>query len=461
MKKSLAILLTFVLMLSLGACGGGKTASPASDGGSAAVAEKDDNAAAQIGIVTGEKTEEKEAEPAQESTESEEPAAEAGKDQENTAPEELAEEPAEETRYYKMTGMTNDGQEATAEQISQAEEIGQLPWMALMPDGTMTLSGFGNDVTGEWTETELIADGDPASYTLEGDVLTVVSEDMTMVFTRVTKEEIEEILSHAESNDEEPEEESSVDKIIISEGDSIAGDGYEVSFDSFVLDSKGYTVNITLSNTSENTEFGFNVDTGTVNRYTVDPFWARSAAAGEVKKETITYDAEDMEYYGTGEPEEVGMRFEVYNRDTYEEDAYDLYFYPTGKTADSITVPDRFTTEWEEVLVDNEKCSFVILGVNPDGDWGYTVIAYLENKTDSSAMFSWDDVTVNGIEIDPFWATNIMPGSRGYAEIDFDEEDFEENGITDVSEIKFELSIYNDDDWNVDDYVDEEFTYNP
>lgn len=115
----------------------------------------------------------------------------------------------------------------------------------------------------------------------------------------------------------------------------------------------------------------------------------------------------------------------------------------------------------EKIFVDNENCTFKITEIDADSEWGYTLKAYVENKTDKNLMFAWNDVSVNGFMCDPFWATTVQGGKKAVEEISFLPSEFEELGIEDVENIEFTLSIYDDDDWEAAHLVEEKFTLNP
>lgn len=113
------------------------------------------------------------------------------------------------------------------------------------------------------------------------------------------------------------------------------------------------------------------------------------------------------------------------------------------------------------VLVDSEACAFKITAIDADNTWGYTLNAYLENRTDLELMFSLDGVSVNGFMCDPFWADTVAPGMKSNVEISFSSDDFERNGITDVTDISFTLNVYDNNDWTADHLVAEAFTIHP
>ena len=76
-------------------------------------------------------------------------------------------------------------------------------------------------------------------------------------------------------------------------------------------------------------------------------------------------------------------------------------------------------------------------------------------------MFSWDQVSVNGKMIDPFWAVSVAAGKRAVSEVSFSRVDLEANGITDVSGIEFKLVVSDYDDWTAPNLTEQVYTYNP
>lgn len=115
----------------------------------------------------------------------------------------------------------------------------------------------------------------------------------------------------------------------------------------------------------------------------------------------------------------------------------------------------------ETVLVDSEACTFSITAIEADNLWGYTMRAFLENKTDLDLMFALDLVSVNGFMCDPFWASTVTAGMKANEEISFNASDFHKNGITQVTKIAFTLKIYDSNNWEAAHLVDETFVLYP
>lgn len=110
----------------------------------------------------------------------------------------------------------------------------------------------------------------------------------------------------------------------------------------------------------------------------------------------------------------------------------------------------------EITVVDNEACIIKITGIDPDGDYGYTLNAYFENKSaDKTYMFAVDSAAVNGVESDPFFAAEVAAGKKSNEEISFDSEELAEIGITEFTDIELSFDVYDSDDWSADSVAEE------
>ena len=227
----------------------------------------------------------------------------------------------------------------------------------------------------------------------------------------------------------------------------------------------GFNLKIFVENKTSDTTLMFVLDTAVVNGYEYPAFWAESVEFGKKSNSEITFFSSTLEELGITSLDKIDLYFRVYDYDDWMaddllEEKYTLY--PTGLSDSEIVSPPRPTSENEYVVIDNEFLTFIIIDTYMDDIWGYTLRVYIENKTsDVEMMFTWDDVSVNDYMIDPFWAISLIPGAKTISEISFDEEDLEDNGITEVLEIEFNLRAYDYDYFLEDDIVDAVFTYNP
>lgn len=116
-------------------------------------------------------------------------------------------------------------------------------------------------------------------------------------------------------------------------------------------------------------------------------------------------------------------------------------------------------------VVDNEFCTFIINEVVYDNTYDtYGLKVYLENKTDYTLFFAWENVSVNGYMCDNYWGVDVMPHKKSNDEIIWYIDVFEENGIDykNVSNIDFNLIIGSKDenDYLQEFYVDDTFALN-
>ena len=115
----------------------------------------------------------------------------------------------------------------------------------------------------------------------------------------------------------------------------------------------------------------------------------------------------------------------------------------------------------ETVLVNNEHCAVTVRSIDPEGTFGYTMQVLLENRTDLELMFSLREVSVNGFMCDPFFAATVSPGMKANEEVSFLKEDLAANGIADVTDITFELVVYDSMDLLAEYLVEEDVTVYP
>ncbi len=114
-----------------------------------------------------------------------------------------------------------------------------------------------------------------------------------------------------------------------------------------------------------------------------------------------------------------------------------------------------------KTFVQNDDLTFSLMDTKEDGLFGYEWKVYLENNTDKELMYSFEDVSVNGLMADPFWATEISAGMKANKEINWTGKDFKKIGIDEVTAVEFRLRVYDSDDWMADPLMNEVFIYYP
>ena len=206
----------------------------------------------------------------------------------------------------------------------------------------------------------------------------------------------------------------------------------------------GYTLNAYFENkTNEDVEFF--VDAACLNDVMCDPYFSTDVAAGKQCNDEISFFQEDLEECGIEKVTSITLTFSVCEAESWDERfATEATIYPYG--ADAHQSYERISTKDEIVVVDNNDCTMVILGVVEDSLWGYELQVYIHNKTASSLELYVDDTSINDIMIDGWGSVDtIAPGKHAYGNILWDEDDLVENGIEEVETIWMEIML---EDWD-------------
>ncbi len=113
---------------------------------------------------------------------------------------------------------------------------------------------------------------------------------------------------------------------------------------------------------------------------------------------------------------------------------------------------DLKPAEFQEItVVDNEECTIKITGLEPNGFMGYEVNVFLENKSSNiTYMYSVQNAAINGVQADPFWATEVAPGKKANETITFTEPVPEDVDLGKYTDILLLFRVYDTDDWAAD-----------
>ena len=108
----------------------------------------------------------------------------------------------------------------------------------------------------------------------------------------------------------------------------------------------------------------------------------------------------------------------------------------------------------EAVVVDNKDCTIKITDIDPDNLWGYTLKTFIHNKSSEiTYMIAVESAAINGVQCDPFFATEVAPGKKANVEISFSDEILEAEDITSYTDIELTFRVYDTNDWSSDDIV--------
>ena len=230
----------------------------------------------------------------------------------------------------------------------------------------------------------------------------------------------------------------------------------------------GYTWKLYVENrTDKNLMFTF--EKVSVNGVMCDPFWAEVITAGKKGNCEVTWMRDAFEARSIGDVYEVDFTLNVYNDDDYTEaplmhDPFAVFPMGEEKAAEAAAADEaaraKLLAGSGKVLVDNDACSIVVTGYEPDNTWGYAMHVYLRNKSGEDLVFSAQNTSVNGIMCDPYWSEIVTSGKSAISTILWDKSALSENDITEVKQISLPLMVYSDKNI-AQPYVDKTFELEP
>ncbi len=223
----------------------------------------------------------------------------------------------------------------------------------------------------------------------------------------------------------------------------------------------GYTLKAQIENRTDK-DLMFALNDTSVNGYMCDPFFAVTVTAGMKANKDISYSTDSFQESGINEVTDVEFTLHVYDSKDWSADSVleeTFTLYPLGKEA-AKEYP-RPNQDGDIILFDNEDCTMIITGFDPESIWGYSVQVYLVNKTEDTLMFSVGDAAVNGYMCSPHFAQTVSPGKQRITSISWSKNALEENGITTVESLRLPIRVYDAEEWTGDDLIDETFTVNP
>lgn len=119
-----------------------------------------------------------------------------------------------------------------------------------------------------------------------------------------------------------------------------------------------------------------------------------------------------------------------------------------------------FASAEETILVDNENVTFQIVGFAEDPIWGQTMNVYLENKTDKTLVYTIEACAINGVMNDPFWATEVLPGSKANESISWMSPSGNASSAG-ITKLDFTLRISDSEDFMAEPVFNQSFSIYP
>ena len=219
--------------------------------------------------------------------------------------------------------------------------------------------------------------------------------------------------------------------------------------------------NVLCENNSDK-DYTFTIDDVVVNGWKVSGYFYEDVAPGKKSNAELTIDGSSLEEAGIESPDKVELLVRVYNDEDWWDDILlvddTCVIYPTGLSDAQITVPARPTRSGETVVEDNDLFTLIILG-EAENSWNYALDVYVKNKTDRMIDIDWEDVSVNDFMCEPYWSVSLRAGQQTVSQVSFMSDDFEDNGIETVEKIEFTLEVTDNTTW--DTIYSQDHTYTP
>lgn len=217
----------------------------------------------------------------------------------------------------------------------------------------------------------------------------------------------------------------------------------------------GYTVKALIENKSADITYMFALESAGVDGVSTDPFWAEEVTPGNKAIAELRFSDETLEELGLIFSD-IELVFRIYDTNDWSADPFisePVHILPYGEEYVSHYV--REPQAEDLVLVDNDQVSITVIGIEPDTYNGYTLKAFLVNKSaDITYMMSVDHASIDSLASDPFWAKEVAPGKVAFADICFSEEILEELDLA-YSNIELGLKVYDANDLMAEKVVDE------
>ena len=207
----------------------------------------------------------------------------------------------------------------------------------------------------------------------------------------------------------------------------------------------GFSIGVELVNKTDSAQM-FSIKYATVDGLSIDPNWASEVGGGAVKESQIIFHKSDYAAYNLGFTD-IQLVFAV--NDSVETSTQitqqAVLIYPYG--AGTATAYTRAGSSNDVVLIDNDSIKVTYIGNSTDDVWGYSANVYIENKTNINLWVTGNNITVNGVALDPFWGTTVPANASAYSEICWTTAQLQGSGITEVTSIEMDLLATNYDDW--------------
>ncbi|MBR5931038.1 MAG: hypothetical protein IKZ95_03330 [Lachnospiraceae bacterium] len=202
----------------------------------------------------------------------------------------------------------------------------------------------------------------------------------------------------------------------------------------------GYGLNLLLKNKTDK-DFELSLGDVSVNGFMCinDRGWVRQVSAGQESDTQIMLPKDHFEAIGAAQPFNFDFHVYIYDPDDMMADSLVDKYYSYGVEGGA----SSYSTDDMELIFDNGVCALYVVERNNDPTEGYTMKVYLENHSNldleflSGAVINYDDCFQS-------WWKPVSAGKNAVLDINWPASVLEENGVTNIEKITFDLTVSTD-----------------
>lgn len=207
---------------------------------------------------------------------------------------------------------------------------------------------------------------------------------------------------------------------------------------------KGYTIHAVMENGSGDKTYLFSIDALYANGLNCNLACREEISPGETVEKDFIIEKNILDQMPYIYRDIRSLEFYIRIAETGDLPVEPLYsdvicIYPYGDTEPVSMEPEVGADD--VVWLDRDETLLLLSDSGMEGD-DYVCHIYLKNRTGSRVIYSLEDVTMNGVAVDPAWSYIEYPGKSAYTEIRWSADALKENGINEVKEVIFSLVQY-------------------
>lgn len=224
--------------------------------------------------------------------------------------------------------------------------------------------------------------------------------------------------------------------LVDTEGIKITAMGYTT--DGFLGDG----VKLVIENNTDR-DYTIGCDALIVNDYMINDLFVSTVAAGKTANETVDLYSSELKAAGIENVGQIELYFHAYDDDFNYLFRKEYAVIETSCYDDMDTSADEDGTE----LYNENGIRIVGKTVDENSFWGTSILLYIENNSGKNVGISVNDMSVNGVMMDPLFSTTVYDGKKAVDSITLFESDLQDNDIESIDSAELKFNIYNADSY--------------